>query len=610
MMRQMREVTKPIMLLAAGAFVALMVFEWGMDASGRSSGGFGEIGRVNGAGVAYDDYMAAYRNLYDQRQRAQEEPITSQQNRDIEDAAWEEVVNQILIRQELKRRGISVSDDEIRAAAQYNPPQDLRPQFVDSEGRFDPAAYQAYLAQAPQDMLLMLEAYYRDVIPRGKLLRQVSSGIFLSDAELWRQYRDQYEQVEVRYVPFNPSTRFADSLFTVSDADARRYYDEHEDEFEVPARAQVKVVVLGKAPTVADSTASQELAASVLDELRTDGDWNAVAARESSDQSTAQSGGDLGVFPKGRMVPPFDSTVFAARPGTVTGPVRSSFGWHVIEVQERWGQDSARARHVLIPIARTDDSEIGLLTMADSLEDLSEEVGLEAAARTLGLTVNRQEISATFPFVTGAGQIGEGADWIFEEATAGDVSPVFENGQAFYALEVVSSEPEGLLAFEDARPAIEATLVFDRKMARGAEEAATLRQVIGAGEALPNAAAEAGLEVRQAGPFSRNDFVPGLGRQNAAIGAAFGSAVGSVSDVVKTPANVFLIEVLRRQPADSLAWLDQRDQQRQAMVASLQQQRLQEWITALRDAARIVDRRAEVLQPADDEDQPQLPMMF
>ena len=101
MMRQMREATKPIMLFTAIAFVALMVFQWGMDITGQSSGGLGEIGRVNGDPVSYDDYMATYRNLYDQIQSSQEEPITSGQNKEIEDMAFDEVVNQILIRQEL-----------------------------------------------------------------------------------------------------------------------------------------------------------------------------------------------------------------------------------------------------------------------------------------------------------------------------------------------------------------------------------------------------------------------------------------------------------------------------------------------------------------------------
>ncbi len=244
MMRQMREATKPIMLLAALAFVGLMVFQWGMDITGQSSGSYGEIGRVNGDPVVYDAYMASYRNLYDQVQRSQETPVTSQQNKEIEDAAFDEVVNRILIRQELARRGIDVTDQEISEAAQFSPPADLRPQFTDENGRFDLNGYQTFLATLPPDQLLVLEAYYRDVIPRGKLMRQVSSGIFLSDAELWQQWKDRNEKAVIRFVPLDPATRYQDDEIEIPDTDIEAYYEEHKDEFEVPARAKIKVCLL------------------------------------------------------------------------------------------------------------------------------------------------------------------------------------------------------------------------------------------------------------------------------------------------------------------------------------------------------------------------------
>ena len=195
MMRQMREVTKPIMLLAAIAFVALMVFEWGMDASGRSGTTLGEIGSVNGEAVMYESYMTAYRRLYNQVQQSQEELISSQQNKDIEDAAFDEVVNQLLIYQELERRGITVTNGEIAQAAQFNPPEEFRAQFTDANGGLDLVGYQSFLASMTPDQLLLLEGYYRDVIPRGKLFRQVSSGVYLSDGELWQQWKDQNELV-------------------------------------------------------------------------------------------------------------------------------------------------------------------------------------------------------------------------------------------------------------------------------------------------------------------------------------------------------------------------------------------------------------------------------
>ena len=72
MMRQMRENTKWIMLVTALAFVALMVFEWGMDMTGRSGAQFtgGEIGRVNGQPITYEEYYSVYQNLYAQQQQA------------------------------------------------------------------------------------------------------------------------------------------------------------------------------------------------------------------------------------------------------------------------------------------------------------------------------------------------------------------------------------------------------------------------------------------------------------------------------------------------------------------------------------------------------------
>jgi len=609
MMRQMREATKPIMLFTALAFVALMVFEWGMDITGQSSGSYGEIGSVNGDPVMYESYMAAYQQLRDQVQASQEGIISSQQDAEIEDAAFDEVVNQILIRQELERRGITVTDQEVSEAAQFTPPEYLRPQFTGENGQFDLAAYQGFLASLPPDQLVLLEAYYRDVIPRGKLLRQVSSGIYLSEAELWQRWKDQNEQVEIRYVPMDPGTRYPDEEFTISGGDIEAYYRANQEEFEIPARATARVVVLDKTPTPSDTAAALERARTSRQEILDGADFAEVAARESSDEGSAARGGELGVFESGTMMPRFDSVAFAAPLGRVTEPVQTSYGYHLIEVMERWGADSAQARHVLIPIVRTDESEIELLTLADSVEELTEAMPLQEAAAQAGLTATTVDVTETFPFVAGAGQITEGAEWIFEDASPGDVSPVFETSQAFYALELVSAQPAGVLPLEDARESIVSTLRFDQKMARAREEAAQLVDRVRSGTALANAASQMGLEVRDAGPFSRTDFVPGIGRQNAAIGAAFGLGVDELSDVVSTPANAYVIQMLDRVPADSAAWLDQLDQQRQTAVATVQQERLQEWITALRGAARIVDRRDEVLQQPEEEPI-QMPMVF
>jgi peptidyl-prolyl cis-trans isomerase D len=604
-MRKMRDSTKIIMLVTALAFVGLMVFQWGMDITGRSTGGGlgGAIGRVDGTPVSYDRYMASYRNLYDQVQRGQEEPISSQQNREIEDAAWDEVVNQVLIQQELARRGIQVTDEEILQAARFNPPPEFRenPAFQ-TGGVFDLQKYQQFLASPAADdfLLLQLEAYYRDVIPRGKLLRQVSSGIYVTDQELWEGWRDLNDQVTVRYVAMDPGTRVADDEVEVSDGEIRSYYVEQEHEFGVPARATVKVAVLPKTPLAVDSAASLEQASQIRRELLAGADFAEVAARESADPGSATNGGDLGTFARGQMVQPFDEYVFGANIGELSEPILTSFGYHVIEVMSRAG-DSAQARHILVEVSRTDESELQLLTLADSLDELAQDLSLDEAAGHLGLATTPLVVTPDFAFAAGAGSITEGADWALEEAQTGEVSPVFETSQAFYALELVESEAARTLTLEEALPSIEQTLRFRKKMERVMEEGgAWAERVRSEGMTLDELAAEHGLEVREAGPFGRSDFVPGLGRQNAAIGAAFGLTEGEVSDLVVTDTDAFILELVSRTPADSAAWEAQKEDQRLQLQGAFRQQRLAEWLEGLRENADISDQRAQVLRPVDE----------
>jgi peptidyl-prolyl cis-trans isomerase D len=593
----MRENTKWIMLVTAIAFVALMVFEWGMDITGQSSGSFGELGRVNGTPVTYDMYQAAYRNLYEQVSDAQDEPVTSAQNREIEDAAWNEAVNQILVQQELARRGIRVSDQEIRDAARFSPPQELMgdPLFQ-TDGQFDLQRYQDFLANAADELfLLQLEAYYREIIPQSKLMRQVTSGIYFSDAELWEAFREENEQVRVRFLALNPSLRIPDSDIEVSDREIQDYYREHEEDFQTPAQAELKYVVLTKAPLREDTAAARAFAQELRQEILDGADFGEVARRESADDVSAAQGGSLGTVGRGQMPPSFDSVAFSVRINQVPDPVQTPFGFHVLQVESRQA-DSVQARHILVPIERTNESELRLLTLADTLEVLGEIRTLEEAAGEVGIPVQTQQITELFPFLAGVGQISDGLLWVFEEGSPGEVSPVFEDRQAFYMMELVSSSPAGTQTLEDARPTIEQILTVQKKV-----EAARLEA-----RELVNQAREAGsleeledgdqLVAQESGPSSRSQFFPGLGVRNPAVGAAFGLEVNAISDPVVWNNNVYIVQPLEFIPADSAAFEEEKANQRARLAFTVQQQRLQQWIEGLREVARIVDRREAVFQ--------------
>ena len=603
MMRQMRENTKWIMLVTAMAFVLLMVFEWGMDITGRSSGGVGEIGSVNGEPVLYEEYMVTFRNLYDEAQRSQNISLTSEQNRQLEDEAFNQVVTRILIEQELDRRGIQVTDEEIMQWALTVPPPVLMqsPEFQ-TNGAFDPQKYQAFVRspQVDDQTLLYLEAYYRDLIPREKLLRQLTSGVYPSDAELWQDWRDRNERASVRYVSLEPALRIPDSQVTVTEDEIRDYYGEHEEDFQTPAQASVRIVSLPKAPQPSDTAAARARVAALRQEIQGGGDFAAVASRESADSLSRANGGLLGTMGRNALIPSLDSVVFSAPVRQVTPPVASPQGLHLLMVEQRTA-DSATVRHIMIPIVRTEDSEITMLNTADSMEVLAEEQSLDAAAQAFGLEVRTVTVNAAFPFETGAGQVGEGTDWALEEAAPGDVSPMFESPQSYYIMELEQATEARTLSIEEARPTIERVLQIQKKTALAMDEGRALVERLRGGQTFDQVATDRGLEVKSAGPFTRADFVPTLGTRNAAIGAAFGLEPGEVSEPVAAASNVFVLELVSRTPADSASWALQKDSQRGQLVAVAQRRRMDEWLQGIREQADIVDRRAEVLRPVDEQ---------
>ncbi|HEX7119957.1 MAG TPA: peptidylprolyl isomerase [Longimicrobiales bacterium] len=595
----MRENTKVIMLVTALAFVGLMVFEWGMDLSGRSSAqaSGGEVGRVNGEPISYEEYIRVYNGLYEQQSQLQDGPLTPAQTRQLEDAAWEQVVLDRLLSQEVRERGLEASDREIRQAARMAPPPEFftNPLFQ-TDGQFDPEKYEQFLASSGDPMLLLqLEAYYRQMIPRNKLYRQVVSGGFVSDAELWRAWRDQNEQVRVRYLALDPDAVVPDGTVTVTDEEVRAYYDEHREEFVRPARAEVRLTVLDKSPTPADTAAARERVAEIRREILDGADFAEVAQRESADSVSAAKGGDLGTFGKGVMTPAFEQAVWSLPLRRVSEPVQTPFGFHIIQVLSRTA-DEAHARHILIPIERTEESEIALLDRADSLEVLGETRSLEEAAAEFGLSTRTAAFNLELPLVAGLGQVYDGADWAFYEAEPGDVSPVFETPRAFYMFELIERVPEGIFSFEEAATGIRSRLMGEKTLEKARQIGRELVDQLRGGASLEEVADARGIELREAGPFSRSDFVPGLGRANAAIGTAFGLEAGETSGLVEANGSLYIIQTTEKVPADSAAFEEQKETLRARVAAGMEQQRWTRFLAALKEQADIVDHRDAVLR--------------
>ncbi|MES2123860.1 MAG: peptidylprolyl isomerase, partial [Gemmatimonadota bacterium] len=125
----------------------------------------------------------------------------------------------------------------------------------------------------------------------------------------------------------------------------------------VPTSVSVKQIVVAPRPSEQARAASKALADSIVTELRKGADFAVAARRFSMDPSSRENGGDLGWFRRGTMVREFEQVAFALKPGTVSDPVESPFGWHIIQVQ-RVQPTEVQARHILImpPVDSADEA--------------------------------------------------------------------------------------------------------------------------------------------------------------------------------------------------------------------------------------------------------------
>jgi len=589
-------------ILIVGGFLGWMVYGLGMEVTG-SGGSRNELGSVNGTPVTAEAFQRRVQELEQQFRAQGNGKITAEQERQIQDRAWDDLVAQILTQQELGRRGIRVTDDEIRYAALNIPAPAYQQQEVfQTNGQFDINKYRQYLASpnASDEVLGQLEQYYRSVIPESKLQEQISAGVWLSDAQLWRMYRDRIETATVEYVPLDLS-RLSPGSVQVSDAEIRDWYAAHKDEFKRPRTARFTVAYLPTASGDRERAAVLAHAQELRAQLAAGGDFATAARAESSDTGSARQGGNLGTVRRGQMVAAFDSAIWALPVNEVSAPVQTQFGYHLLQVTARGG-DSAVVRHILLPIRKSDAELETIDARSDSLEKIAQSAaGLEAGARSVG-AVLRQGITVSddLPYINGVGGAMEALNWAAGEARVaapGDrpVSDVMESDLALYIVRLENYLGKGTMTLAEATPAIREQLILKKKRERARAEGTRMVAEVRGGKTLQQAAAARGLAVQTAGPFTRLDPNRVFGQASEAVGAAFGTPLNQVSGVVETTAGLFIVRPVARTAASAAEFARNRAQIRQAVTTQLRRQAVERWLDSAKRAAKIKDNRDRML---------------
>ena len=365
MLNILRKRAQSTVIQAMVLLIAVVFIFWGVGTNLNNNRN--AVATVNGEEIPIQDYQRAYdRAVENYRQQfGGRIPPGLLESLNLKGQVVGQLIRAELFRQGAAEMGLAISKEATQRtikkmdAFQENGQFNLgRYKEVLSRNRLTPTSFEGGIRN---DMLtgLVVEtigsfAVLPETEMRGWLdfsereinlgVRAVKSSDFedkveVDDAELatwFEQHKTEYtseSKVRLRYLEFD-FDKDMDQVQVTDDALRARYASERA-RFTIPEQRHARHILFKVTEQDDQQTVEEKkkLAENVLARIRKGEDF-AKLARQYSEGPTKDSGGDLGFFSQGRMVKPFDDVVFSMQTGTVSDPVRTSFGFHIIKLEE------------------------------------------------------------------------------------------------------------------------------------------------------------------------------------------------------------------------------------------------------------------------------------
>jgi peptidyl-prolyl cis-trans isomerase SurA len=240
-----------------------------------------------------------------------------------------------------------------------------------------------------------------------------------------------------------------------TEQEMRQFFDEQKGSLgSRPATISFRQIIVTPKPSPEAKARSLAQADSIVRELRAGADFATAAKRFSQDPGSRDQGGSLNWFRRGVMVPEFERVAFGLRPGTISDPVESPFGYHIIQV-ERVQPAEVQARHILL----TPDIDSAHVDSARSLAaTIRERVAAGVAFDSLQRLYHDPSGERQAEDVP-ADKLPEAYSKAIAEADSGAVVPVFSlagqgGREQFVVLQVIGRRSQGDIRYEDVKDRI------------------------------------------------------------------------------------------------------------------------------------------------------------
>jgi peptidyl-prolyl cis-trans isomerase D len=331
---------------------------------------------------------------------------------------------------------------------------------------------------------------------------------------------------------------------------------------------------------VADARAKAE---DVLKQVKAGGDFAKLAEKYSDDPGSSKSGGELGWIGRGRTVPEFEKAAFSLGKGQTSDLVKSSYGFHIIRVEDKQQAHLKTLAEVKSEIeAKVKQQKVAHATetAADALLSQARTAGFDAAATAKGQTAVTTEFFSRTESLPGLGASPQFMDAVFSESEKAPPDAV-QVPQGFVVFQLLAIRPPATPTFEEIRSKVEAQFKNERASFLLQQKTQELSDRAKAGRDLKKAAKDLGAAVKTSELVAPDGQVPDIGSM-ASASAIFSLKPGEISGPIAAGGNGVVAQLLEKQAPTDQEFSEKKDGIRQALLEAKQNDLFGLFVTNLR----------------------------
>lgn len=620
--------------IAFGIIIVVFVFYFGM-------GNFTEkkeavVAYVGGEAISAREFQKAYEDSVTAMRRqnpgiSAEELNTPQ----FKQAILGQLVNTKLMLAAAAKMGIKVSPAELRAVISSIPA------FQNAQNAFDPVIYKNALAQnhstpirfetelKDNQILQKLQGFTtisallseseakglyqwaRETVRMDYLLfaaKDFEAQVKPTDkqvADLYEATKDKYKEparIRLEYLPITVADLAAS--VKISDEDAKKSYDAGLESFRHPAQLQARHILILVQPSAPKGDADKVLAQirDIQSQLKKGASFEALAKKHSQDTVSAQKGGELPWFSQGAMVKPFEEAAMALKPGQVSEPVRTQFGWHLIKLMGNRPAGTVPFEQVKDDLkkrlAEEKASEKSNEILDQSMDQIAAGVKLSKIAQVLGLTVRKSELMDQQEVQRQFGLKKEAVDTLFALAAgSGAKTPLsMEPARGYLLAEKIEGTPESILPLDKVRDKVQAEVKTQEARKLAMDKAQKVLVGLQNPETQAQTLASVKSEFKTTPPLDRLAATSQTGANPQLLMAIFAAGDRNwLKQPYEIPAGVALARLAERIPAPEETWEQEKRIWISQGVQTFSQELFNALVANLRESTKVEIVRQDLL---------------